>query len=109
MTKSYKHSIRCFSGSGHHYPWQLGVALYLQENYDLSDCCFAGAGSFVASILATDLSVKDYITKWVRDGYRTFNAHPFDFYFICHSVISLVGAKWHQMIMNVRMVAYTYL
>ena len=95
MTKSYKHSI-CFSGSGHHYPWQVGVALYLQENYDLSECCFTGAsaGSFVASILATDVSVKEYITKWVRDGYRIFNAHPFGFYFICHSVISLVGSKY---------------
>ena len=80
MTTSYKHSI-CFSGSGHHYPWQVGVALYLQENYDSSECCFTGAsaGSFVASILATDLSVKEYIHKWVRDGYRIFNAHPFGF------------------------------
>ena len=39
-------------------------------------------------------SVKEYITKWVRDGYRIFNAHPFGFYFICHSVISLAGSKY---------------
>ena len=48
----------------------------------------------MASILATDLSVKEYITKWVRDGYRIFNAHPFGFYFICQSVIALVGSKY---------------
>ena len=29
-----------------------------------------------------------------EDGYRIFNAHPFRFYFICHSVISLVGSKY---------------
>ena len=68
MAKTYKQSI-CFSGSGHHYPWQVGVALYLQENYDLSDCRFIGApgGSFVAGILAHDLSIKDFLVTWVKD------------------------------------------
>ena len=47
----YKTSI-CFSGAGHRYPWQIGVALYLEEQHDLSQCYFIGAsaGSYVASI-----------------------------------------------------------
>ena len=80
----------------YNYPWQVGVALYLQEHDDLSDCCFTGAsaGSFVASLLATDISIKQYMNTWVKDGYKIFNANPFGLYFICHSVISLVGSKY---------------
>ena len=50
----YKHSI-CFTGSDFHFPWQIGVALYLQQNYDLTDCCFIGAsaGAFVSSLLCS--------------------------------------------------------
>jgi len=41
ISTAFEQSI-CFSGSGHHYPWQVGVALYLQENYDLSNISFFG-------------------------------------------------------------------
>ena len=65
---TYKHSI-CFSGSGFHYPWQIGVALYLQEDYDLSECCFLGTsgGSYVAAILAVELSIREYL-RTGREG-----------------------------------------
>ena len=73
---TYKHSI-CFSGSGFHYPWQIGVALYLQEHYDLSECCFLGTsgGSYVAARLAVELSIRDYIRTIVKESYAVFKKH----------------------------------
>jgi len=64
-------------GSGFHYPWQIGVALYLQEHYDLSECCFLGTsgGSYVAAILAVELSVREYIRTVVQESYAVFNQH----------------------------------
>ena len=74
MTYS-KHSI-CFSGSGYHYPWQVGVALYLQkENYYLNECCFLGvsAGSYVATLLALKLSIREYVFMWIKEAYRVWS------------------------------------
>ena len=73
---TYKHSI-CFSDSGFQYPWQIGVALYLQEHYDLSECCVLGTsgGSYVAAILAVEISIREYIRTGVRESYAVFNQH----------------------------------
>jgi len=85
---TYKHSI-CFSGSGYHYPWQVGVAWYLQEHYDLSDCCFIGvsAGSFVASLLSTNTPVKEYILECIKETYKIFNERRLGSYLIYHDVM----------------------
>ena len=108
----YKKSI-WFSGAGHHYPWQIGVAWYLQEQYDLSQRFFIGASavSFVASILATDISVREYVSKWIRDGHRIFKSSPTGCNFICHDVVKLVGSKYicHQMITSERTQDYLFL
>ena len=87
----YKHSI-CFSGSGNHYPWQVGVALYLQENYDLSDCCFLGVsgGSYIATILALNISIREYILVWIKEAYQVFNKRFLATYLVCHSIIKLI-------------------
>ena len=85
---TYKHSI-CFSGSGFHYPWQIGVALYLQEHYDLSERCFLGTsdGSYVAAILAVELSIREYLRTVVRESYAVFNKHVLGLYLIYHRVL----------------------
>jgi hypothetical protein len=92
---TYKHSI-CFSGSGYHYPWQVGVALYLQENYDLSECCFLGVsgGSYVATLLALDISIKEYVYIWIKESYELFNKRLLATYLICHSVIKRIHLKY---------------
>lgn len=92
---TYKHSI-CFSGSGYHYPWQVGVAWYLQEHYDLSDCCFIGvsAGSVVASLLSTNTSMRVYISKWIKEAYTIFNESPTGSYMICHEILKQISAKY---------------
>ena len=93
---TYKHSI-CFSGSGFHYPWQIGVALYLQEHYDLSECCFLGTsgGSYVAAILAVELSVREYIRTVVKESYAVFNQHFLGLYLIYHRVLK--GIHLHSL------------
>ena len=85
---TYKHSI-CFSGSGFHYPWQIGVALYLPEHYDLSECCFLGTsgGSYVAALLAVELSIRDYIRTIVKESYAVFKKHFLGLYLIYHRVL----------------------
>jgi len=95
MIKTYNQSI-CFSGSGHHYPWQVGVALYLQENYDLSDCRFIGVsgGSFVAGMLAHDLSIKDFLATWVKDFYFYYGMNILGCYLITPKVIKVTSAKY---------------
>jgi predicted patatin/cPLA2 family phospholipase len=95
MTKSYKYSI-CFSGSGYHFPWQVGVGLYLQENYDLSDCCFVGvsAGSYIAILLAVGLSVEDYINKMIPEAFLIFNSSRTGSYLIAHGVIKSIMLKY---------------
>ena len=92
---TYKHSI-CFSGSGYHYPWQVGVALYLQENYDLSECCFLGVsgGSYVATLLALDISIKEYVYIWIKESYKVFKNRLLATYLICHSVIKRIHLKY---------------
>ena len=84
----YKHSI-CFTGSAHHFPWQIGVALYLQQNCDLTDCCFIGAsaGAFVSSLLALDISLTEYLSKWVKGLYKVFRVSSTGCYTICHNTI----------------------
>ena len=94
-TKSYKYSI-CFSGSGYHYAWQMGVGLYLQENYDLSECCFVGAsaGSFVAILLAIGLPIDEYINKWTPESFIIFNLNTTGSYLITHDVLKLIHLKY---------------
>ena len=91
----YKHSI-CFSGSGYHYPWQVGVALYLQEHYNLNECCFLGVsgGSYVATLLALKLSIREYVFMWIKEAYRDFKKRWLLSYFVCHSVIRRIHLKY---------------
>ena len=91
---TYKHSI-CFSGSGYHYPWQVGVAWYLQEQYDLSDCCFIGvsAGSFVASLLSTNTSVKMYMLNCSNEVYTRFIECYSGRYMTFHDVLKHINSK----------------
>ena len=81
-------SISAYS-SGYHFPWQIGVGLYLQGNHDYSNCCFAGvsAGFYVAILLATDFSVTDYVNKLMPQAYIIFKASRTGTYFIGHGVI----------------------
>ena len=92
---TYKRSI-CFSGSGNHYPWQVGAALHLQEAYDLSECCFLGVsgGSYVATLLALNISVKEYISTWIKEAYQVFNKRFLASYIICHTVIKIIHLKY---------------
>ena len=94
---TYKHSI-CFSGSGYHYPWQVGVAWHLQEHYDLSDCCFIGvsAGSFVASLLSTNTYVKMYILNCSNEVYTNSNESKLGRYTIFHDVLKHINSKYME-------------
>ncbi len=60
-----------FSGAAFYYFYQLGVAAYLQENYDLSKVCFLGAsaGTFATTFLACDISIKEVMDQWMPDIY----------------------------------------
>ena len=91
----YNHST-CFTGSAHHFPWQIGVALYLQQNYDLTDCCFIGAsaGACVSSLLALDISLTEYLSKWVKDLYKVFRVSSTGCYTIYHDTIRSITAKY---------------
>ena len=91
----YKTSI-CFSGSGCHFPWQIGVGLYLQENYDLTDCCFVGvsAGSYIAILLAIDFPVKKYVNTLIPEAYVMFNSSRTGPYLIAHDVIKSIMLKY---------------
>ena len=54
----FKHSIS-FSGAGFYYPYHLGVAAYLRDNYKLDDVCFLGssAGALAATLLGCDVDI----------------------------------------------------
>ena len=67
MAKTYKQSI-CFSGSGHHYPWRVGVALDLQENDDLSECCFTGASAGSRGIYTSYRRISKGVYNQVGEG-----------------------------------------
>jgi len=86
----HTHNI-CFTGSGHHYPWQIGVALYLQQTYDLTDCSFTGAsgGTFVAFLLATDVPITEYLSKWVKDLYRVIGITLTGSYCFYHNAVRM--------------------
>lgn len=53
----------CFSASGGAFVYQMGVAAYIQDHFDLSDCHFSGCsgGSWAAALLASGTSVH---TAW---------------------------------------------
>ncbi len=75
MPSAYNHSIS-FSGAAFYYPYELGVAAYLQKTYDLSNVCFLGAsaGAFTSTLLACEADIagkvmgvdvsKDASGKW---------------------------------------------
>lgn len=48
-----------FSGSGGMFTYQMGVAAYIQDHFDVSDCHFSGCsgGSWAATLLAAETSV----------------------------------------------------
>jgi hypothetical protein len=94
ISTTFNQSI-CFSGSGHHYPWQVGVAMYLQENYDLSNISFLGtsAGSFVALLIVMNVSMTDFLHIWVKEAYQLFNACWTGCYMIYHSVMDYLLHK----------------
>jgi predicted acylesterase/phospholipase RssA len=54
----YTHSIS-FSGAAFYYPYELGVAAYLQKKYDLSKVCFLGAsaGAFTSTLLSCEADI----------------------------------------------------
>lgn len=53
--------IIVFSGGGGYWPYYLGVAKYISENYDLSDVCFVGtsAGGLAALALSQQVVLDD--------------------------------------------------
>ncbi len=57
---SATHSIS-FSGAAFYYPYELGVAAYLQKHFDLSDVCFLGAsaGAFTSTLLACKADIEN--------------------------------------------------
>lgn len=48
-----------FSGSGGMFTYQMGVAAYIQDHFDVSDCHFSGCsgGSWAATLLAAETNV----------------------------------------------------
>ena len=38
--------------------------------------------------------MREYVSKWIRDGHRIFKSSPTGCYFICHAIIKLVGSKY---------------
>ena len=90
----YKNSI-CFFWPGSPLPMANWSGIKLIRALRSKSCCFLGAsaGSFVASILAANISVRESVSKWVKDGHRIFKSSPTSCYFICHDVIKLVGSK----------------
>lgn len=57
-----------FSGSAGLSNYQFGIGKYIQDNYDLRKCVFAGAsgGSLVAFCLALDLNLEEIHNKFVE-------------------------------------------
>ena len=53
-----------FAACGFHYSWYLGVALHLQQNYDLTGVRFLGssAGSAVAALLAMGVFIEEVLS-----------------------------------------------
>jgi hypothetical protein len=94
ISTTFNQSI-CFSGSGHHYPWQVGVAMYLQEHYDLSDIIFMGSsgGSLIALLIVMNVSMTDFLHIWMKEAYQFFNACWTGCYLIYHSVMQYLLYK----------------
>ncbi len=84
-----------FSGCAFYYFYQLGVAAYLQENYDLSKVCFLGAsaGTIAATFLACDISIKEVMDKWMPDIYTILKGKITGVYFNIFEAIRAVGLK----------------
>lgn len=58
-TAAPSHVEIAFSGSGGMFTYQMGVAAYIQDHFDVSDCHFSGCsgGSWAATLLAAETSV----------------------------------------------------
>ncbi|KAE9073943.1 hypothetical protein PF010_g24878 [Phytophthora fragariae] len=50
-----------FSASAGVFVYQMGVAAFIQDTFDLSDCCFSGCsgGSWAAALLASETPVRE--------------------------------------------------
>ena len=57
-----------FYGAGGLYSYYLGIAMYLQENYDLKNVSFGGlsGGSIAAVALSAELMTKNSFDDFVR-------------------------------------------
>jgi hypothetical protein len=89
-----------FSGAAFYYFYQLGVASYLQENYDLSKVCFSGAssGSLPAIFLACDINIRETLMEeWVPLMYEILKSKTTGVYFNIFEVMkcaaSMIFAK----------------
>ena len=56
----------CFAGSGGLYPYYLGIAHFIKNNYDLDDVIFTGlsGGCFSVIPLALDMDMDIYINDY---------------------------------------------
>ena len=59
--KPHKHRHIAFSVSAGCYPYQMGIAHYLQQHFDLDNVFFSGAsgGAFAAVLLAADCKIEE--------------------------------------------------
>lgn len=60
-TDAHSHVEIAFSGSGGMFTYQMGVAAYIQDHFDISACRFSGCsgGSWAATLLAAETNVHD--------------------------------------------------
>ena len=96
MPKVCKTKIFFTSGGGY-WTYYLGVAAYIQENYNLESCEFAGvsAGGMAAYILASGMNVREAWEKYYV---------PYTFF---TSVIKLLGRSVKSKKINVVISIYT--
>ena len=68
-----------FAACGFHYSWYFGVALHLQQNYDLTCVRFLGssAGSAVAALLAMDVSIEEVLSDWYEEVFAILERIPY--------------------------------
>lgn len=93
----YEESIS-FSSAAFYYFYELGVAAFLQETYDLSKVRFIGSssGSFISILLACEIPIEKVMKEWIPKVYKILQKETTGVYFNIIEVMRKEGIKLLQ-------------